>query len=330
MTAEALVSKQARRLDIFGFLYRWGTIITIGLLVLFFGLVTKSFLSPGNLINILRSISIVTVIAIGVSISLAVGGFDLSVGSVASVADAVVISLFIWHGQGAVVSILVAVAACLLVGAFNALLIVKVRIPDMLATLASMFIFQGVAMTYTHGGSITANMMLPDGSTATGKLTAAFSAIGQVPTIILIMIVVVIVVQVFLSSTKHGRFMYVVGGNMEAARLSGIPIGRYRMAAYLVSSVFAALGGIMLASRIGSSQVNAGSAYLMDAVAAAYIGFSLGGSGKPNAVGTFIGAVLIGILQNGLVMVSVPYYAMDIIKGAVLALALALTYVRRK
>ncbi len=325
-----MAAKQVRKVDIFGFFYRWGTIITICLLVLFFGLVTKSFLSPGNLINILRSISIVTVIAIGVSLSLAVGGFDLSVGSVASLADAVVISLFIWYGRGTVVSIVIAVAACLVVGAFNAFLIVRVRIPDMLATLAAMFIFQGVAMTYTNGGSITANMMMSDGSTAAGKLTPVFSAIGQVPTIILIMIVVVIVVQIYLSSTKHGRYMYVVGGNREAARLSGIPIGRYRTAAYLISSVFAAFGGIMLASRIGSSQVNAGSAYLMDAVAAAYIGFSLGGSGKPNAVGTFIGAVLIGILQNGLVMVSVPYYAMDIIKGAVLALALALTYIRRK
>jgi len=248
---------------------------------------------------------------------------------VASVADAVVISVFIWYGRGTAVAIFAAVAACLVVGAFNSFLIVKVRIPDMLATLATMFIFQGVAMTYTNGGSITANMMMPDGSTAPGKLTAVFNAIGQVPAIILIMVVVVIVVQIYLSSTKHGRYMYVVGGNMEAARLSGIPLGRYRSAAYLISSAFAALGGIMLASRIGSSQVNAGSAYLMDAVAAAYIGYSLGGSGKPNAFGTFIGAVLIGVLQNGLVMVSVPYYAMDIVKGAVLALALTLTYVKK-
>jgi simple sugar transport system permease protein len=330
MASETRAENGAQKLDIFRFLYQWGTIITICLLIAFFGLVTPAFLSPGNLINILRSISIVTVIAIGVSISLAVGGFDLSVGSVASLADAVVISLFIWYGAGTIASIVAAIAACLIIGAVNAVLIVKVRIPDMLATLASMFIFQGVAMTYTNGGSITANMMMPDGSTAPGKLTTAFASIGQVPGIILIMIVVVIVVQVFLSSTKHGRYMYVVGGNMEAARLSGIPIGRYRTAAYLISSIFAALGGIMLASRIGSSQVNAGSAYLMDAVAAAYIGFSLGGSGKPNAVGTFFGAVLIGILQNGLVMVSVPYYAMDIIKGAVLALALALTYVRKR
>ncbi len=330
MNAHAKPMGAAKGARFFEFLYRWGTIITIGLLVVFFGIVTRSFLAPSNIVNILRSISIVTVIAIGVSMSLTVGGFDLSVGSVASLADAVVISLFIWYGRNTAVAIPLAVLSGMIVGAFNAFLIVKVRIPDMLATLASLFIFQGVAMTYTFGGSITENMLMPNGSTASGKLTAAFTAIGQVPTIIIIMVAVVILVQLFLSYTKHGRYMYVVGGNMEAARLSGIPLGRYRTAAYLISSMFAALGGIMLASRIGSSQVNAGSAYLMDAVAAAYIGFSVGGTGKPNAVGTFIGAILIGILQNGLVMISVPYYAMDIIKGSVLALALALTYFKKK
>jgi simple sugar transport system permease protein len=171
---------------------------------------------------------------------------------------------------------------------------------------------------------------MPDGSIAAGQLTPSFIAIGQVPTIIVVMVAVVIVVQVFMKYTKYGRYMYIVGGNMEAARLSGIPTGRYRTVAYLIASLFAALGGIMLASRIGSSQVNAGSAYLMDAVAAAYIGFSVGGAGKRNALGTFVGAILIGILQNGLVMVSVPYYSMDLIKGAVLVLALTLTYMRKK
>jgi simple sugar transport system permease protein len=317
------------KLKLFELLYRWGTLITIGLLIVFFGAARSSFLAPQNIINILRSISIVTVIAIGVSTSLSVGGLDLSVGSVASLADAVVISMFVWYGRGSAVAVPAAVLVCLLVGAFNAFLVVKIRVPDMLATLASLFIFQGVAMTYTYGGSITENMLMLDGSTAAGRLSGAFVAVGQVPTIILTMIVVVLIMQVFLTYTKHGRYMYVVGGNMEAARLSGISIGRYRTLAYLISSAFAALGGIMLASRIGSSQVNAGAAYLMDAVAAAYIGFSVGGSGKPNAVGTFVGAILIGILQNGLVMISVPYYAMDIIKGAVLVLALALTYVKK-
>ncbi len=319
-----------RRLDVFKFFYRWGTLITIGALTAFFGIAKPSFLAPQNIINIFRSISIVTVIAVGVSTSLSVGGLDLSVGSVASLADAVVISMFVWYGRSFAVAVPAAVLVCLLVGAFNAFLIVKIRIPDMLATLASLFIFQGVAMTYTYGGSITENMLMPDGSTAAGRLSEAFIGLGQVPAIIFTMLAVVLLMQVFLTYTKHGRYMYVVGGNMEAARLSGIAIGRYRTLAYLISSAFAALGGIMLASRIGSSQVNAGAAYLMDAVAAAYIGFSVGGEGKPNAVGTFVGAILIGILQNGLVMVSVPYYAMDIIKGAVLVLALTLTYVRKK
>ncbi len=318
-----------KKFAFFELFYKWGTLITIVLLVLFFGIVRRSFLSPGNIINIFRSISIVTVIAIGVTVSLAVGGLDLSVGSVVSLADAVVLSLFIWYGSSTVLALPAAILVCLIIGAFNSFLIIKVRIPDIIATLSSLFIFQGVAMTYTFGGSITANMPMRDGSTATGHLTAAFLSIGQVPAIIIIMVVVVGIVHVFLTYTKHGRYIYVIGGNMEAARLSGIPINRYRMAAYLISSLFAALGGIMLASRIGSSQVNAGSAYLMDAVAATYIGFSVGGAGKPNALGTFIGAILIGILQNGLVMVSVPYFAMDIVKGAVLALALAMTYFRK-
>lgn len=157
-----------------------------------------------------------------------------------------------------------------------------------------------------------------------------FSALGQVPVIVLIMLAVTVAVQLFLSLTKHGRRMYAIGGNPEAARLSGIRTVRYRVAAYVISSWLAALGGILLASRIGSSQVNAGGGYLMDAVAAAYIGFSLAGAGKPNALGTLIGAVLLGVLQNGLVMLSVPYYAMDIIKGLVLALALAITYIQKR
>jgi simple sugar transport system permease protein len=311
-------------------LYRWGTVATVALLLAAFGLAVPGFLSAHNLVNILRSIAIVTVIGLGVSLSLAVGGFDLSVGSTASLADAVVISAMVRHGAGTAAALSLAVAACLAVGLLNAFLVVRLRIPDLLATLASMFVVQGAAMTYSRGGSITAHMVLADGSTAPGALTPAFEAIGQVPAIILVMLVAVVAVQLVLSFTTWGRYLYIVGGNAEAARLTGLAVGSWRAAAYLASSVLAAVGGILLASRIGSSQVNAGSAYLMDAVAAAYIGYSLGGSGKANAVGTFVGAVLNGVLQNGLVMLSVPYYAMDVVKGGVLALALALTYLEKR
>ncbi|AOF16835.1 sugar ABC transporter permease [Yersinia enterocolitica] len=314
----------------FDFLYKWGMLLTVVALIALFGLASDNFLDPNNIINILRSIAIVTVIAIGVSISLSIGGFDLSVGSTASLANAIVVSLFVWYGFGTTGAIILTLLICTLVGLFNAFLIVVLKIPDMLATLASLFVIQGVAMTYSYGGSITQNMLLPSGDMAEGVIPEIFSALGQVPVIVLIMLAVTIVVQLYLSLTKHGRRMYAIGGNPEAARLAGIRTARYRVLAYVLSSLLAALGGILLASRIGSSQVNAGGGYLMDAVAAAYIGFSLAGSGKPNAFGTLIGAIILGVLQNGLVMLSVPYYAMDIIKGLVLALALALTYIHQK
>ncbi|MFJ5337200.1 MULTISPECIES: ABC transporter permease [Pectobacterium] len=305
-------------------------LITVVALIALFGLASENFLDPYNIINILRSIAIVTVIAIGVSISLSVGGFDLSVGSTASLANALVISLFVWHGFGTTGAIVLTLLLCTLVGLFNAFLIVVLKIPDMLATLASLFVIQGVAMTYSYGGSITQNMVLPSGEMAEGVIPEFFATLGQVPVIVVIMLAVTVLVQLYLSLTKHGRRMYAIGGNPEAARLAGIRTARYRVQAYVFSSLLAAMGGILLASRIGSSQVNAGGGYLMDAVAAAYIGFSLAGSGKPNALGTLLGAVILGVLQNGLVMLSVPYYAMDIIKGLVLALALAMTYIQKR
>ncbi|MBN3253268.1 ABC transporter permease [Pectobacterium brasiliense] len=318
------------RHHVFEFLYKWGMLITVVALIALFGLASENFLDPYNIINILRSIAIVTVIAIGVSISLSVGGFDLSVGSTASLANALVISLFVWHGFGTTGAIVLTLLLCTLVGLFNAFLIVVLKIPDMLATLASLFVIQGVAMTYSYGGSITQNMVLHSGEMAEGVIPEFFATLGQVPVIVVIMLAVTVLVQLYLSLTKHGRRMYAIGGNPEAARLAGIRTARYRVQAYVFSSLLAALGGILLASRIGSSQVNAGGGYLMDAVAAAYIGFSLAGSGKPNALGTLLGAVILGVLQNGLVMLSVPYYAMDIIKGLVLALALAMTYIQKR
>lgn len=312
-----------------GFLYKYGTILTIVLLIAVFGAMSGSFLQPANIINILRSISIVTIIATGITISLTVGGFDLSVGSTASIANAFVISMFVWHGMNVPAGIVLTLLVCLAVGVVNSFFIVKFKIQDMLITLAMMFVFQGIALTYTRGATISQNMIMPDGNFATGQIPALFGKIGQVPWIIVIMLAIVVIVHLFLTYTKHGRFMYVIGGNMEAAKLSGIPVNRYRVLAYLLSALFAAIGGIILGARVMTAEVNAGAPYLMDAVAAAFIGFSVLGAGKPNAIGTFVGAVLIGILQNGLVMLSVPYYAMDIVKGAVLAFALAITYYRR-
>lgn len=319
-----------KNFDFFDFLYKYGTIITIVVLIAVFAIMNPAFIQGNNIVNILRSISIVTIIAIGITISLSVDGLDLSVGSTASLANAIVISMFVWYSQNTLVAIAVAIGAALLVGVLNSLLIVKMRIPDLILTLATMFIIQGIALTYTKGATVSENMVMADGSYATGTISSLFEKIGKVPWIIIIMILAVVFVHIFLTYTKHGRYMYVIGGNKEAARLSGIPVNKYKITAYLLSATFAAIGGIVLASRVMTAEINAGGPYLMDSVAAAFIGYSVLGAGKPNAFGTFVGAVLIGILQNGLVMMSVPYYSMDIVKGMVLAFALALTYYKQK
>ncbi|MDP4147442.1 MAG: ABC transporter permease, partial [Bacillota bacterium] len=241
--------------QVFDFLYKYGTLITIALLILVFGVVQKNFFQGQNIVNILRSISIVTIIAIGITISLTVGGFDLSVGAAASIADAVIISLFVWHKQGTFISIVIALLAGLIIGAVNSFLVVKVKIPDMLLTLATMFIFQGVALTYTKGATISQNMVMPDGNFSEGQLTEAFIKIGQVPWIIIIMIAIVLLVHIFLNKTKYGRYMYIIGGNKEAARLSGIPVNKYRVLAYILSAAFAAIGGILLAARVQTAEI---------------------------------------------------------------------------
>jgi simple sugar transport system permease protein len=308
----------------------WSIVITIAVLIIFFTIMSPGmFLTGPNFVNIFRSISIVTIIAIGLTISITVDGLDLSVGSATTLASSLISSFFVWYNMPAGIAIPLAILITLVVSAINAFLIVKVKIPDLYATLATMFIFEGVALTYTGGGSISEGMQKLDGTPTTGKFPILFHKIGETPWIIIIMILVVVIVHFLLNHTKHGRYMYMIGGNQEAARLSGISVKKYRTLAYVLSTLFSALGGIVVASFVGSGQVNIGSGYLMPAVAAAFIGSSFAGIGKPNAIGTFFGAVLVGILDNGLVMLSVPYYSLNVVKGIVLALALASTYYKR-
>lgn len=323
-------SVKQKRFNWIDFLYKYGTLITIVILIAYFGIVTDNFLTVSNFMNIMRLISVVTVIAVGLTFSLSVGGFDLSVGSTASIANAVVISMFVWYSQNIFVSIAVVLVMCILIGTINGFLVTSFKIQDMLMMLAMMFVIQGVAQTYTRGATISQNMIMPNGDYATGTIPKVFGMLGKPPWLIIIVLAVVVGAHLFLTYTKHGRYMYMIGGNQEAAKLSGIPVRKYRYIAYILSALIAGIGGMLLASRVMTAEVNAGSGYLMDAVAAAFIGFSVLGAGKPNAFGTFIGAVLIGILSNGLVMISVPYYAMDIVKGAVLALALGITYYKSK
>lgn len=312
--------------------YKYGALIIIAAVIVVFSIVNENFLSYDNMADILRAISIVTFVAIGVTFSQIVDGFDLSVGSTVSLTTVVTATLMVWFQQPLIVVLIVPLVIGILIGLLNAFLIVKVRIPDLLATLAVMYIIGGVHKTYTKGFSIYNNMQMTDGTKAPGKFAPEFLWIGQgkllgVPVPVILMLIAVVVVHIFLTYTRWGRQLYVTGGNKEAARLSGISVNRVRLFAYVLSGLFAAIGGILFAARVGSGQIDAGSPVLMEAVAAVFVGFSVLGAGKPNVIGTFFGAVLIGVLLNGLTMLNLPYYAFDIVKGIVLVFALAITFI---
>ncbi|MBP2001605.1 simple sugar transport system permease protein [Paenibacillus shirakamiensis] len=316
------------------YLFRYGAVLIILGVIAFFSITNDHFLTYSNLKDILKAISITTFLALGVTFSLVVDGFDISVGSTTSLATIAAASALVLHRQELLITLLVPLLCGIGVGLFNAFLVVKVKLPDLLATLAVMYIVNGIQMTYTKGYSIYEGMA-GTGGEATGKFIPSFLFIGQgevlgIPVAVLLMLLFVGLAYIFLEKTTFGRHMYMVGGNAEAANLFGIPVNRYRVLAYVISGLFAALGGIVLASRIGTGQVSAGAPLLMDAVASAYIGFALFGEKRPSVVGTLLGSILIGVLLNGLTMMNVPYFAQDIIKGSILVLALTFSFLRKE
>ncbi len=283
----------------------------------------------------MRSISIVTLLALGVTFTLVVDGFDLSVGSTMSLSTVVTASLMVWYDMPLWLVLLLPLLIGVLAGVVNSFLIVVLGIPDLLATLSMMYIVAGLHRTYTEGYSIYNNMPLTSGGTAPGQLSDAFLWIGQgqmlgLPVPVWIMVVLVLASYLVLNHTRWGRIFYMTGGNAEAATLSGVNVKKVKLAAYVVSGIFASMAGILFTARVGSGQIDAGAPLMMEAVAAVFVGYSVLGAGKPNALGTFFGAAVIGILLNGLTILNLPYYAFDIIKGGVLVAALAVTYVYAK
>lgn len=321
--------------QLIAFLFKYGAITLLILIIFYFTSVSPFFLTYDNFSDILRSISIVTVLALGVTFTLVVDGFDLSVGSTMSLATVFTASLMVWYDLPLWLVLLLPIIVGVAVGLFNSFLIVVIGIPDLLATLSSMYIVAGLHRTYTEGYSIYNHMPLTSGGTAIGEFSNAFLWIGQghllgIPVPVWIMIILVLASYCFLNYTRWGRIFYMTGGNAEAATLSGVKVKKIKCMAYVISGIFASIAGILFTARVGSGQIDAGAPLLMEAVAAVFVGYSVLGAGKPNALGTFFGAAVIGVLLNGLTILNLPYYGFDIIKGTVLVLALAVTYMYAK
>jgi len=315
---------------------RYGFIVLLVGLIAYFAIAADGFVSPQSAVFIFQSVAITGVLALGVTATLVVGGFDLSIGSVATSAMMAASYAMVVLEQNAVVAVIACLVIGVLVGLINGWLIVYMRVPDLLATLGMMFLLLGLQRIPTEGRSIATGMTMPDGSVSNGNFSQALLALGRhridffipnlIPVSVVVLVVLAVLIWFFLEYTRFGRMMYAVGSNERAAELAGAPVKAYKIWAYVISGVFASIGGILLAARLGRGDIASGNNLLLDAVAAALIGYAVLGAAKPNAFGTAVGAVFVGVLLQGLTMMNAPYYTQDFVKGAVLVVALVFTF----
>ena len=322
--------------DLNVFIIKYGFLVLLVGLIIFFSIFASGFAGPRSAVFIFQSVAITGILALGVTCTLVVDGFDLSIGSVAT-SSLMMSAYFLVILE---TSALTAIIACLLMGAFvgliNGILIVRMKAPDLLATLGMMFLLIGLQRVPTEGRSIATGMRLPSGEVADGVFPESFLWIGRhrfdlfleklIPVPVVIFILVALFIWIFLELTRHGRLMYAIGSNERATALSGTNTNFYKVLAYVISGVTASIGGLLLAARLGRGDIASGNNLLLDSVAAALIGFAVLGAAKPNALGTAIGALFVGILLQGLTMMNAPYYTQDFVKGGVLVIALVFTF----
>lgn len=316
------------------FISIYGTILALFVVMLVFGILVPGFFRLGNISDVLRSISVITVIAIGFTVALSANAFNLSITGIAGFAGALTAGLMVWNLFNPFLASLIAIGVGALFGFLIAVFVIYFKVDDLLASLGVMFITQGLTLTYTGGLNIYSKMIKPSPTggfiTAPGNIPDSFLFIGQknigfIPMPVIIMLIVVLLIHFFLNNTKWGRYLYSIGGNPEASYLAGIPINTYKIIAHTMCGILAALGGILLVARLGSAQIAETQSMLLDCVAASFIGVTVLGLGKPNAFGTFIGATLVGFMINGLTMLGVSYTTQDIFKGLILLAALSIS-----
>jgi len=293
------------------------------LLIALISFLSPHFLTIRNMLNVLRQISIIAIVSVGMSYVIITGGIDLSVGSVAALSG-VITGVFLknigWNLAAAIVFGILAGAAC---GLLSGLLVTsRIKMPPFISTLAMMSIARGLALVITSGRPI---FNLPDSF----KFLGGSSVLG-IPVPIIIMVLIYVLAHVNLSHGKVGLYFYAIGGDEDAARVSGINTNRVKMLAYVISGVCAAVAGIILASRVMVSEPIAGFGYELDAIASVIIGGANLFGGEGMIAGTLIGAIIIGILRNGLNLLNVSTYVQQVVIGVVIAGMVSISILRRK
>lgn len=296
-------------------LRRYGMVVAFALLVIILSLLSDSFLTARNILNVARQVSINAIIAAGMTFVILTGGIDLSVGSVLAFTGAVMAGL-LSAGRPVAVAIAAGLGVGVVLGLVNGLVVSRGKVQPFIATLAMLTIARGATLVYTDGRPITG---LPDSFVWLGA-----GEIGAIPVPVLIMGVVFLACYFVLTQTVLGRYTYAIGGNEEAARLSGVNVTFYKTLVYIISGLLTTISAIILTSRLNSAQPTAGITFELDAIAAVVLGGTTLAGGEGGIGGTLLGAFIIGVLNNGLNLLNVSSFYQQVVKGVVILLAVLL------
>jgi len=302
----------------FAFVRNLGPLLGLIILCIVLTFLSDRFLTVDNLLNVTRQVSINAVISVGMTLVILTGGIDLSVGSILAFSGSITAGL-LSGGQALLPAVLIGIAAGAVLGLVNGILITRADIPPFIATLGTMTAARGFTLVYTDGRPIT-------GMDEVFRFLGGGYVAG-IPVPVIIMLVIFIAAYIMLTQTKFGRYIYAIGGNEEATRLSGINTKKILLAVYTLAGLLAGFSGVIMASRLNSAQPTAGMGFELDAIAAVVLGGTSLSGGVGTIGGTLIGAMIIGVLDNGLNLLNVSSFYQQVAKGAVILLAV---YVDKK
>jgi ribose transport system permease protein len=307
----------------FALLAKWGTIVGLGLMIgVFSFLAPVAFPTFSNFLNILNQASLTMIIAGGLTVAVIVGELDLSIGFAASYAGVLVTGFIVNQGMSVFLAILAVLACGALIGIVNGLIVTKVRVNSVIATLGVGTIVVGLDFAYSTGAPIAAGV--PDAFT-----DIALGRTFGVPNNVIIMSVVIVLLWLIVECTTLGQNIQAVGGNPIAARLSGIAVDRIKIIGFIVAGVCAALTGILLASSLGSGTPSAADSYLLSAFAAVFLGSATLRDGEFHIIGTCVGVLIIAVGFNGLAIFGAPTFYQYLFQGLILILAVGMSSLSR-
>jgi len=301
---------------------QFGTVIGLAVLCLALWILTPHFLTVSNLLNIAEQTSINAIVAVGMTFVILSGGIDLSVGSIVALSG-VVLGTALQGGQPILVALLLALVVGLACGLANGALISWGGLPPFIVTLGTMSIARGAALLFTEGRPVS-------GFDASFRVLATGRA-GFIPAPVIAMVLVYLVAHFVLTRTTFGRYVYAIGGNEEATRLSGVAVRFHKTMIYGVSGLMSGAAAVILTARLNSAQPIAGMMYELDAIAATVIGGTSLMGGEGSLAGTLVGALIMGVLRNGLNLLGVSSFLQQIVIGGVIVIAVLLdTVLKRK